>query len=110
MAIAIPVFTTQLEKSRESTDAANIRSAYAEVMSAVLLDADTAITKTVDIQQATAGWQNEEVGTNLAALATDEGATPAVTVSGSPQGGANKTTTIEYSPSNTGGTIEITIG
>ena len=29
VAIAIPVFTTQLEKSRESTDVANIRSAYA---------------------------------------------------------------------------------
>ena len=32
VAIAIPVFTNQLEKSREATDAANIRSAYAEVM------------------------------------------------------------------------------
>ena len=30
VAIAIPVFTNQLEKSREATDAANIRSAYAE--------------------------------------------------------------------------------
>ena len=29
VAIAIPVFTTQLEKSRESTDTANLRSAYA---------------------------------------------------------------------------------
>ena len=28
VAIAIPVFTTQLEKSRESTDIANLRSAY----------------------------------------------------------------------------------
>lgn len=32
VAIAIPVFTTQLEKSREATDAANLRAAYAEVM------------------------------------------------------------------------------
>mgnify|MGYP004597332387 FL=1 len=30
--IAIPVFTSQLEKAREATDAANIRDAYAEVM------------------------------------------------------------------------------
>ena len=29
VAIAIPIFTTQLEKSREYTDLANIRSAYA---------------------------------------------------------------------------------
>ncbi len=28
VAIAIPVFTTQLEKSRETTDIANLRSAY----------------------------------------------------------------------------------
>ena len=30
-AIAIPVFTRQLEKSRESTDLSNARAAYAEV-------------------------------------------------------------------------------
>ena len=36
VAIAIPVFTNQLEKSREATDAANIRSAYAEVMACAL--------------------------------------------------------------------------
>ena len=29
VAIAIPVFTTQLEKSKETTDIANLRSAYA---------------------------------------------------------------------------------
>lgn len=36
VAISIPIFTSQLEKSREATDAANLRAAYAEV-SAVLL-------------------------------------------------------------------------
>ena len=30
VAIAIPIFTTQLEKAREATDIANIRAAYAE--------------------------------------------------------------------------------
>lgn len=30
VAIAIPIFTAQLEKSREATDVANIRAAYAE--------------------------------------------------------------------------------
>lgn len=30
VAIAIPVFTTQLEKAKEATDLANIRAAYAE--------------------------------------------------------------------------------
>ena len=36
VAIAIPVFTTQLEKSREATDLSNIRSAYAEAVLVVL--------------------------------------------------------------------------
>lgn len=39
VAIAIPVFTNQLEKAREATDQANIRSAYAEVMACALTDA-----------------------------------------------------------------------
>ena len=30
--ISIPIFTSQLEKSRESTDLATVRAAYAEVM------------------------------------------------------------------------------
>lgn len=37
-AIAIPIFTNQLEKSREATDLANVRSAYAEVMVAANID------------------------------------------------------------------------
>ncbi len=35
-AIAIPVFTTQLEKAREGTDLSNIRSAYAEAAMCVV--------------------------------------------------------------------------
>ncbi|MDD6258120.1 MAG: prepilin-type N-terminal cleavage/methylation domain-containing protein, partial [Erysipelotrichaceae bacterium] len=31
VAISIPIFSSQLEKAREATDAANIRSAYAEI-------------------------------------------------------------------------------
>ena len=38
VAIAIPIFTSQLEKSRESTDAANIRDYYAEISSQLLID------------------------------------------------------------------------
>ena len=40
VAISIPIFTSQLEKSREATDAANLRAAYAEASAAVLSDAD----------------------------------------------------------------------
>lgn len=38
VAISIPIFTAQLEKSREATDAANIRSAYAVVQAAALTE------------------------------------------------------------------------
>ena len=36
VAIAIPVFTAQLEKARESTDESDIRSYYAEISAALL--------------------------------------------------------------------------
>ena len=36
VAISIPIFTSQLEKAREATDMANIRSAYAEASAAAL--------------------------------------------------------------------------
>ena len=38
VAIAIPVFANQLEKSKESTDMANIRSAYATLVAKYLED------------------------------------------------------------------------
>ena len=56
VAIAIPIFTAQLEKSREATDAANLRSAYAEVMAAGLSEDTANYTKTVDATQKTEGW------------------------------------------------------
>ena len=36
VAISIPIFTSQLEKSREATDMANLRSAYAECSTALI--------------------------------------------------------------------------
>ena len=56
VAIAIPVFTTQLEKSREATDAANVRSAYAEVVT-TYLDNASVTTITVSARQKVSGWQ-----------------------------------------------------
>lgn len=38
VAVSIPVFTSQLEKSREATDLANVRAAYAEVMTAAITE------------------------------------------------------------------------
>lgn len=60
VAIAIPVFTSQLERSREATDAANIRSAYAEVVTNYLTENDPDFTITVPSKQGQAGWQAEQ--------------------------------------------------
>lgn len=69
-AIAIPVFTTQLEKSREATDMSNLRAAYAEVMANYLANGaktgtagtDSATTATVTARQTVDGWQNPANG------------------------------------------------
>ena len=50
VAISIPIFTTQLEKSREATDLANIRSAYAEVVANYLGDSTKGYTISVDLK------------------------------------------------------------
>ena len=65
--IAIPVFTSQLEKAREATDAANIRDAYAEVMTKAI-STDDESTITVSLTQKKNAWQTtfdfpcEEIG------------------------------------------------
>lgn len=58
VAVAIPVFTSQLEKSREATDIANVRSAYAEVVTHYLEKASI-ITIQVDAKQTQASWQTQ---------------------------------------------------
>ena len=42
VAIGIPIFTSQLEKSREAVDLSDVRSAYAEVMMAAITGDTTA--------------------------------------------------------------------
>jgi type II secretory pathway pseudopilin PulG len=64
VAIAIPVFTSQLEKSREATDISNIRSAYAEAMAEYLSSgADDAYYSEVSLKQQLDGWRNKENNT-----------------------------------------------
>ena len=58
IAIAIPIFTSQLENSREATDAANIRSSYAEVVAAALTDPDKDHTANVTKVQTQTDWTN----------------------------------------------------
>lgn len=57
IAIAIPVFSSQLEKTREATDLANVRSAYAQVSAEALLG-NSETTVTVDLTQKQADWQS----------------------------------------------------
>lgn len=58
IAIAIPTFSSQMEKSREATDLANVRSAYAELMVKVN-EADGATPITVELKQKTTDWQTK---------------------------------------------------
>ena len=75
VAISIPIFSEELEKGREATDAANIRSEYAEMMSEVVSGAyDYSKDKdkyVVDLKQTGDDWtttfdfpsNSEEIGT-----------------------------------------------
>lgn len=45
VAISIPIFTSQLEKAREATDEANIRSIYAQLSADVLTENTTSDSK-----------------------------------------------------------------
>jgi len=68
IAIAIPIFTSQLENSREATDAANLRSAYATASAKVLSDgAKKGVSAgPVTMQQTAEGWndgiKNQKIG------------------------------------------------
>ena len=57
IAVAIPVFASQLEKAREATDLANVRSAYAQLSTEALLG-DSEATVTVNLKQKQADWQS----------------------------------------------------
>ena len=101
VAISIPIFTTQLEKSREATDISNVRSSYAVVVSEALTQqSPEQITATVTLKQQQNGWQGADPTSTLAQLgATFNGVSSepiAVSVSGSPT--QNGTGTITYTP------------
>ena len=49
----------KLEESREATDMANIRSAYADVVADYLTNFDETVTVTVYAQQTIKGWQTD---------------------------------------------------
>ena len=70
VAIAIPIFTSQLEKAREATDKANLRSAYAEQMTAILTWDGTSPIDSIDVtaKQTQDNWQSDGnvASTNIA--------------------------------------------
>lgn len=57
VAIAIPAIASQLEKSREAADLANVRAAYAQVSAEALLG-DPQFKVTVALKQKQADWQS----------------------------------------------------
>lgn len=64
VAIAIPTFTSQLEKAREAADIANIRSAYSEAMVKFLDNNTTSEAVSVVSQNMTqkkADWQTKDI-------------------------------------------------
>ncbi len=79
--ISIPTFTGILEKGREATDLANVRSAYAEVMIAAITQ-DTTSTlydsslsqyrKDVKLSQKIKGWETEESELNIGGVAATD--------------------------------------
>ena len=86
VAIAIPIFTAQLEKAREATDAANIRSAYAEVV-ADKIAGEGNVTRTFTLKQQTTKWQNDfDFPANLAPGTTEPTSGTSVTVTATETG------------------------
>lgn len=61
VAIAIPVFTAQLEKSREAVDAANIRAKYAELCVQALENEGDQTDESVILTQTKTGWESAEI-------------------------------------------------
>ena len=76
IAIAIPVFSQQLERARESADAANIRAAYAEAMNDYIAQSGSGwnstsmtATKTTEPMQSNGSWDYIEFPDYLGTVA-----------------------------------------
>mgnify|MGYP004675075461 FL=1 len=83
VAISIPIFTSQLEKARDATDAANLRAAYAQVSADLLTNEDPTITsktsEPVKITGKTAGFTGVD---EIAGVSTKTDSTLSAAVSG----------------------------
>lgn len=69
-AISIPVFTSRVESSREATDIANIRTAYAELTTSILTgEEDEDATKEVTLKQTKGGWTGDNADAEIGGTA-----------------------------------------
>lgn len=72
VAISIPIFTSQLERSREATDAANIRAQYAQVMTEAIATGQNVNGKTlygaITLKQQNSSWNDKNMGNNLQSI------------------------------------------
>ena len=59
VAVSVPIFNSQLEKSREATDLANVRSAYAQVMTEAISEDGLPDPVAVFLKQTQNGWQTK---------------------------------------------------
>lgn len=85
VAVAVPVFTSHLEKSREATDVANIRAQYAEVLAEAIATggsvndqpagaaSNQAQFEPIQLQQKKDGWQDSSIQGTLEALGQVDG-------------------------------------
>lgn len=60
VAISVPIFNRHLESSREVVDLSNVRSAYSEVMAAVISEDDEHAVKVVTLKQKIEKWQSKD--------------------------------------------------
>ncbi len=103
VAISIPIFTSQLEKSREAVDAANIRAQYAEVMTEALMtktDVDYSA-KAISLKQLKSDWEggsSSEFYTSLSRLGD---------IDGTPQVGGTAWVEYKMTPTSSGNNIII---
>ena len=59
VAVSVPIFNSQLEKSREATDLANVRSAYAQVMTEAISKDGIPESVAVFLKQTQDDWQTK---------------------------------------------------
>lgn len=88
VAVMIPTLSGALEKAREATDLANIRSAYAEIQMNVLMEKGSA-PYTIELKQLKAGWMTDSAANTLENLTDGH-------VEGEPGNGSGNTAVIEW--------------